>query len=128
LYALIDRTDVWHRAAAAALTDLSATGATLVVIDPIFSEAMTLLKVRLGSSAAISVGEGLRASRIARLIDLNEEDRESAWEVFRRCADKEWSYADCACLAFMQSHDIGDALTVDRHFKQMGVTCWPQMT
>ncbi len=125
LYALIDRDDQHHIEVAHCLRELDDEGATLLVIEPVFIESMTLIKRRLGAAVALEVGRRLRASDIARAVDLTEEDRESTWAVFEQYADKGWSYVDCACLAVMQQHGIAEALAVDRHFDQMGITRLP---
>lgn len=125
LYALVDHQDRHHAEVAHCLRELDADGATLVVIEPVFIEAITLIKRRLGAAIAVEVGRRLRASQVAQLTHLGTDDRESSWAVFERFADKDWTYVDCACLAVMQRHDIAAAVSVDRHFDQMGVVRLP---
>lgn len=122
---MVAKDDRHHAAVTACLRGLAKDGIRLLVIEPVFSEAMTLVKRRLGSAVAIKMGESLRASRVAELASWSEPDREAAWTVFVRYADKDWSYVDCACLATMRSLDLTTAVSLDHHFEQMGVERLP---
>jgi predicted nucleic acid-binding protein len=102
-----------------------ADAAQLLVTNYVFSEALTLIKARLGTPIAISVGENLRSGSVCRLMHLSAADDEAAWQIFRRYRDKAWSYADCSSLAVMRRLGIEEALATDVHFRQMGVTVLP---
>ena len=67
----------------------------------------------------------MRESLLFQRLHISEADDEAAWEVFGRYTDKEWSFTDCSCLAVMRRFGIGEALSFDRHFEQMGIIRLP---
>ncbi|MFZ1755068.1 MAG: PIN domain-containing protein [Caldilineaceae bacterium] len=123
-YALVDRNDPHHAAAAAFLKSIQTPGA-LLVSNHIFDEAMTLTKVRLGVSVARQLGMRLRNSRLIELIVVNGGEEAAAWRLFSNYDDKAWSYTDCVCLALAQNRDISQAFSFDHHFAQMGLQMLP---
>lgn len=44
----------------------------------------------------------------------------AAWDVFRRYADKQWSFTDCTSKVVMEKLGIRKAFAFDRHFAQFG--------
>ena len=118
LLAMVDRGDKHHPEAIDFLRRLGKV--TLLVTSHIFDEAMTLIKVRLGSEVAVRTGRQLRLSTLFRLTHVTEGDDEAAWEIFSRYTDKDWSYTDCSCLAVVRKLGITEVLSFDHHFDQMG--------
>lgn len=54
-------------------------------------------------------------------------DIRSAWVIFERYADKDWSFTDCTSFVVMERLGITQAFAFDRHFKQFpGVTVVPE--
>lgn len=123
-YALVDRNDPHHAAAAAFLKSLQTPGA-LLVSNHIFDEAMTLTKARLGVHTARQLGMRLRNSRLIELIVVDGGEEAAAWRLFSNYSDKEWSYTDCVCLALAQNRGIVQAFSFDHHFAQMGLFMLP---
>lgn len=80
---------------------------------------------------------GLRASATQFIADLRRRSTEAAafitivpqtselfdaaFSLYRQRSDKQWSMTDCASCIIMQQHGVGEALTHDQHFQQMGV-------
>jgi len=52
-------------------------------------------------------------------------DEQETSRVFSQSADKAWSYTDCACRVLAHQRGIGQAITFDRHFAQMGLEMAP---
>jgi predicted nucleic acid-binding protein len=123
LLAMVDRDDKHHPEAVGVLRELGKV--TLLVTSHIFDEAMTLIKVRLGSEVAIRTGRQLRLSTLFRLTHVTEGDDEAAWEIFSQYTDKDWSYTDCSCLAMMRKLGITEVLSFGHHFDQMGIVRLP---
>ena len=124
-YALADRTDVHHAAAAAFLREHAGTG-RLLVSNHVFDETMTVVKARLGAPAALQMGVRLRASALVEWVVFTADLELETWRLFGRHGDKAWSYTDCACLALARARGLTAAFAFDRHFAQMGLTLRPQ--
>jgi predicted nucleic acid-binding protein len=129
--ALLAMADPRDRYAAAARRFLEeTTDAFYVVPDTVFSEAMTLIKARLGVASAVSVGSRLQESMLFQLRYLEPADHRATWQVFARYIDKDWSYVDCSILALAQRQGIGEVFAFDHHFDQMialGLSRVPEM-
>ncbi len=97
------------------------TGAvvTYVVVDTIFSEAMTLIKARLGAKLAVAAGEAILAGPPFRLQRLSDQQAALAWRYFARYTDKAWSYVDCSLLAIARASGLSQVFSFDHHFDQM---------
>jgi predicted nucleic acid-binding protein len=124
LYALADRKDPHHTQAAAFLKTLTLAD-SLLVSNHVFDETMTAVKARLGMQAALQLGLRLRNSRLVEMVIFSPADEQETWRVFSQCADKAWSYTDCACRVLAHRRGIGQAFTFDRHFAQMGLEMAP---
>ncbi len=124
LYAMADRSDPHHEAARAFLAE-HAKSSRLLICNHVFDETMTLMKVRLGTPAALQMGLRLRASALVEWVVFTADLELETWRLFSRYIDKAWSYTDCACLALAHARGSTDAFAFDRHFRQMGLTVRP---
>ena len=55
--------------------------------------------------------------------EITEEElelEEEAWQMFKRYADKVFSYTDCTSFIVMRHRGIWDAFTNDHNFEQVG--------
>jgi predicted nucleic acid-binding protein len=120
LYALVDRKDPNH-ARAAAFLRAQTLAKGLLVSNHVFDETMTLVKLRLGTPAAIQLGLRLRNSQLVELLIFPAELEAMTWRSFSQYQDKAWSYTDCSCLVLAQQRTLTQAFTFDRHFVQMGL-------
>jgi predicted nucleic acid-binding protein len=119
IYAFVTRSDRNHRAARAFVKRWLKRGGLFVLVDTVFAETMTLLKVRLGAELAVRVGEELRSNPAYAWSELGPDGERAAWEIFHTYADKEWSYTDCSLLAVSRRSGIRGVFAFDRHFSQM---------
>lgn len=124
LVALADADDRDHQVVSRWFT-AHAQEARLVLTDYVFDECMTLMKSRFGARTAISFGQRIRDSQFCRLVHITPQDEDATWQIFTQYPDKNWSYTDCSCLAVMRRLGIDQAFTIDRHFRQMGITVVP---
>ncbi len=115
--ALLDVKDKFH--SAAKLFAQTNKDAIYFVSEPIFMETMTLVKGRLGSVAAIRLGEQVQKSAQFRLVPLTDELRQRVWTLFSHYADKQWSYADCSLMALAQLLGVTAVFSFDHHISQM---------
>lgn len=97
----------------------------LVTTDYVFDETLALTRKRLGAAAAVRVGTALRSPEIVELVRLLPEDFDDAWELFKKCADKAWSFTDCTSFSVMKRLRLQTAVTTDRHFRQAGFETLP---
>jgi len=121
-YALADSDDADHMAAAAFL---AANTLPLVTTNFVFSETVTLLRYRIGYSAARSFGQKLKESKLVRVVAVTPADEERAWEIFTKYRDQDFSFVDCTSFAVMERMKLATAFAFDRHFSVMRFTVVP---
>lgn len=78
------------------------------------------LRVRNEGQRALSLGEALFAGRIADLHWVTPDMVLATWEIYRRFADKQWSFTDCLSKVVMERRGIATAFAFDAHFRQFG--------
>lgn len=105
-----------HRAA----SWLAQNTGTLLTSDSVLSETLTLLRIRGERERAIWLGEKIWLEEIAVLYFVDRQDQQTAWDVFRRFTDKEWSFVDCVSRVVMDRLEIDTAFSFDHHFRQFG--------
>lgn len=119
IYALADPRSRDHAAVRAVYNDPERT---FILHELILVEAFSLLTKRLHKQAAIrTVGAFRLSPRVAKapfLPDLLE----AGWARCRRFADKEWDWIDCVSFELMERRGVREALSLDRHFAQAGLT------
>jgi predicted nucleic acid-binding protein len=93
----------------------------LLTSNFVLDEAYTWLRLGLGHELALRFGEAIQHSAIVDIAEITPDIEHAAWEIFRRYADKDFSYTDCTSFALMQYLDLPTAFAFDRHFQQFGV-------
>ena len=95
-----------------------------VLTDYIYDEVMIgLLRsdVKLGYDRALIFDREIFERKNYEFIKVSEGLFHNAREIFRRFnRDKEWSFTDCVSYVVMRDMGIGNVLTFDHHFKEMG--------
>lgn len=119
IYAFVTRSDRNHDAARSFVERWLGRRGSFVLVDTVFAETMTLLKVRLGAETAIRVGRELRGNAAYAWTALGPDGERETWEIFRRHRDKDWSHTDCSLLAVSRRTGIRGVFAFDRHFSQM---------
>jgi len=119
IYAFVTRSDRNHPAARAFVKRWLDRRGVFVLVDTVFAETMTLLKVRLGAETSIRVGRELRGNPAYVWATLGLDGERDAWEIFRKYTDKDWSYTDCGLFAVSRRSGIRGIFAFDRHFSQM---------
>lgn len=124
--ALADTRDRHHVGATRLLTRLAKTARPLVTSTDVLDELLTLLRRRVSHGVAVAVGERLLATRWCRVIDVTEDVRHLAWELFVRHDDQPYSFTDCTSFALMRTMHLQEAFTFDRRdFAAAGFTALP---
>jgi len=92
----------------------------LLTTDYIIDETLTLLRARGESTRAIRLGEQFFSGALATVYFPSEDDIRNTWAVFRKFADKDWSFTDCSIKVIMERLGITRAFCFDHHFVQFG--------
>lgn len=116
-YALFVPDDADHVAATWWMT---ANRGPLLTTDYVIDEALTLMRARGQYDVAIEFGTEVFAGRLATIYYLTQADIAAAWDVFRRFADKGWSFTDCTSKVVMEALGVATAFSFDHHFRQFG--------
>ena len=123
--ACADASDAKHKDCCASRDEWIADGGLLVTTDYVVDESLTLIKVRMGLVAAEAWWRQCEASSRLRFEWIDALRAERALSRFFRSRDKGFSFTDCTSFVVMEELRIRHALTVDRHFEQMGFTALP---
>ena len=92
----------------------------LLTTDFVVDETLTLLKARGHQALALTLGQQFFDGSLATIYYLTEDDIQQSWQVFRRYADKDWSFTDCTSKFVMEKLGITEAFAFDQHFRQFG--------
>ena len=93
----------------------------LLTTNFVFDELCTLFRARGCREIANRFCPDLLSEAICRLHWVTEEDFLSAWSIYSRFTDKDWSFTDCTSYAVMQRLGITETLALDDHFRQFGI-------
>jgi predicted nucleic acid-binding protein len=97
----------------------------LITTTYVFNEIVTFLKRRISYDKASHIGEALLSSSIVELIHISNEDFIKGWNMFLKYHDKDFSFTDCISFLLMNQRGIKEAMTFDKHFRQMGFLMSP---
>ncbi len=86
----------------------------------VVDETVTLLLVRHSHAAAVDFLHTIERSEVLRLEWIGPERFHAAGALFRKHADKTWSFTDCVSFGIMRELQVQDAFTTDHHFQQAG--------
>lgn len=92
----------------------------LLTTDYVVDETLTLLRARGERARALLLGEAFFVARLAEVYRLTPADIASAWEVFKRFDDKDWSFTDCTSKVVIEGRGLRQAFAFDQHFRQFG--------
>jgi uncharacterized protein len=124
--ACVDAGELSHGPACEARDTALEAGALLVTTDYVMDETLTLIRIRLGLPAAKAWWEQVEGSSRVRWEWVGMERAEKARKTFFRFRDKSYSFTDCTSFVVMQELRLKEALTTDRHFRQMGFQVLPR--
>ena len=122
-YALMDRTDRFHRAAAESWQDLLQTDAQLFTSNYIVLETLALLQHRLGFRAADIWYRDILG--IIEVIWVEREMHDLAYALWRSLGRRRLSLVDCASFVLMRQHGIESVFGFDGHFADQGFVVRP---
>ena len=108
-----------HTAAYQAIMD--APGVRLVTSDFILDELFTLLKTRERFVANGTIWAAFKRNDFARVLQTTAIDLDSAYAIYSKFSDKEWSFTDCLSYHYIRKRKIRTALSIDHHFHEFGI-------
>jgi len=114
-------TSIWYAAADssdidnAAAREILAAGEPLVTSDHVLIETWTLLRNRIGRSAADRFWHGLREG-VAAVESVGAADLETAWQISASWRDQDFSIVDRTSFAVMRRLGIERAASLDDRF------------
>jgi predicted nucleic acid-binding protein len=123
--ACADAADPAHGPARAARDAALEAGQLLVTTDYVVDETLTLIRTRLGIAAAEAWWAQFEGSSRVRHETIDALRAEKSRSVFFRHRDKDYSFTDCTSFVVMRELRLKEALTTDRHFRQMGFHVLP---
>ena len=123
--ACADAADPAHARARTARDEALAAGQLLVTTDYVADETLTLLRMRLGLPAAEAWWSMVEASSRLKWQWIDAARAEKARALFFRHRDKDYSFTDCTSFVVMRELRLKQALTTDRHFRQIGFEALP---
>lgn len=123
--ACADAADPAHEPAHVARDSALTAGRLLVTTDYVIDETLTLIRMRMGIAAAEAWWAQVEGSSRVRHEAIDALRAEKARAVMFRHRDKRYSFTDCTSFVVMKDLRLRDALTTDRHFRQMGFRVLP---
>jgi predicted nucleic acid-binding protein len=124
--ALTDADDENHKAAAAFYRSSKEKGTRFTTTNFIVCETMNYLGSRISHKVAVLFRENLKKSGFNEVITVTPSIEEAAFAIFKRYADKDFSFTDCTSFSVMRHLKLKEAFAFDRHFEQFeGITRLP---
>jgi predicted nucleic acid-binding protein len=118
LYAVLDRDDANHTAAATAWKRLLTSNEALVVTNYVLVEACALIQHRLGLDALRAF-----ATDVVPVLDvhwLSPEEHSAALQAVLTANRRRLSLVDCASFACLRTRGLDRAFAFDAHFEEQG--------
>jgi predicted nucleic acid-binding protein len=116
VYALLDRGDAWHKAAAATLQSLKLARTEPLLTNFVVAESHALALSRLGPEIA----RRWLLGNVWPVERLTEHDEARARAIIAQYTDKTFSYTDATSFAVMERLGLRRAFAFDPHFQQYG--------
>lgn len=89
----------------------------LIVSDPAFGEAITVISQKAGISKAVEFAEKLLESEI-EIIEVDSILRRHALDIFKKQKSKNSRFTDCINMAIMKNEEIDTIFSFDEQYKK----------
>jgi uncharacterized protein len=119
---LLDSSQEHHALTSSIYQSVRQSNRRFVTSNYVLTELVALFSspLRLPRTQVIAMIDGLKASKLVRIVHVDETLDAQAWELLSKREDKTWSLVDCSSFVLMQREGLTDALTTDHHFVQAG--------
>ena len=125
LYALMVRTETHHEAVLAAFRNSVETSRTLWATSYVVVETIALLQYRIGLPPVRDFDQSILPLLSVEWVSSALHRRGMAR--LARENRRHLSLVDCTSFEFMANRGIGEALSLDRHFRQAGFEVLPHL-
>ena len=116
--ALADADDENHKSAAAFYRDAREKGTRFITTNFVVCETLNYLRARISHRIAVLFLENLKKSGFIEIATVTPSVEEDAFTIFKRFADKDFSFTDCTSFSVMKSLKLKNAFAFDKHFDQ----------
>jgi predicted nucleic acid-binding protein len=116
--ALADADDENHKNAAAFYRNSREKGTFFLTTNFVVCETMNYLRARVSHHIAVLFRENLKKSRFIEIATVTPSVEDEAFTIFKRYADKDFSFTDCTSFSVMKSLKLKSAFAFDKHFEQ----------
>lgn len=122
IVAYLNKDDERHQEAKSALETLKSIkgGLILVTTTYIFDELCSKFSKVSFRQKAVEYIDWFRSGKNRKVVHINEQLFEQAFQDYRLYKDKNWSLTDCASFIVMRQEEIRRAFTTDEDFEQAG--------
>jgi predicted nucleic acid-binding protein len=117
--ALADADDENHKNAAAFYRNAKEKGARFITTNFVVCETMNYLRARVSHPIAVLFRENLKKSCFIEIATVTPSVEDEAFTIFKRYADKDFSFTDCTSFSMMRSLKLKGAFAFDKHFEQI---------
>lgn len=117
--ALVNARDKDHSLSKKIMKMLIRRDAELFTSNFILDETYTLLKVRADTKRAIEFMDKIE-KKDTKVFHVSEEIEKKAKSIFKKYADKEFSFTDCTSFVLIEDKGLNGAFAFDDHFKEYG--------
>lgn len=119
--ALFVKNDKNHKKAVSIFEDIKSSKTLIYTSDYCIDETITTIMVRGGHRQSVFAGGALFTSEIIKIVHVSPDYFQSAWELYQKYKDKEFSFTDVTSFVIMKDIDIRKAFAFDREFLQAGI-------
>ena len=116
LVALRDENDSNHSKAVEISASISKLKPQLLISDPAFGEAVTVISQKKGINVAIKFAEEVLAGP-AEFIEVDSHLRWSALEIFKKQTSKNSRFTDCVNMAILKNKGADTIFSFDKQYK-----------
>jgi predicted nucleic acid-binding protein len=119
--AIASAKDENHEAASEYIRNAAESGILLFTTRFIFAETLIFIRKRVSVEKAIEFGGYLQGSPQVKMLEVQPELHEKAWEIFTKYRDwRDLSYVDCLSFAIMKKSGLRTAFAFDDDFRRFG--------
>lgn len=119
--ALFVQNDVNHKKAAAIFEKMKDSKAVIYTSDYVIDETITTILVRGSHKQSVIAGNAFFASKLIKNVYVAPKYIESAWMLYQKYKDKEFSFTDVASFAIIEDLNIKKVFSFDSDFRQVGI-------